>query len=223
MKKLSLIVAAVLLATGLSFAQVHVGGHVAGTMSTFKGDDSDDAPWGVGFNAGVAAKYNVNEMIAVVPEVGIDFRRISDDEATASFWVLNIPVLARVSPVANLYVEAGPTIGFILSNDVDYDEPSFDSEDFGGYDMSSFDFSGYGIDLDDMDAGSNGGAGEDAKTFEFGLAFGVGYSVLPNLDVNVRFAIGLTNLYEDVKTEGFTFESDLQNMQLSLGATYWFF
>ena len=218
MKKLSLIVAAVLLATGLSFAQVHVGGRVAGTMSTFKGDDSDDAPWGVGFNAGVAAKYNVNEMIAVVPEVGIDFRRIADDEVTASFWVLNIPVLARISPVANLYVEAGPTIGFILSNDVEYDEPSFDDADFGGYNLSD-----YGIDLDDMldDAGSSG-AGEDANTFEFGLAFGLGYSVLPNLDVNFRFAIGLTNLYEDVKTEGYTFESDLQNMQLSIGATYWF-
>ena len=218
MKKLSLIVAAVLLATGLSFAQVHVGGRVAGTMSTFKGDDSDDAPWGVGFNAGVAAKYNVNEMIAVVPEVGIDFRRIADDEVTASFWVLNIPVLARISPVANLYVEAGPTIGFILSNDVEYDEPSFDDADFGGYNLSD-----YGIDLDDMldDAGSSS-AGEDANTFEFGLAFGLGYSVLPNLDVNFRFAIGLTNLYEDVKTEGYTFESDLQNMQLSIGATYWF-
>ena len=218
MKKLSLIVAAVLLATGLSFAQVHVGGRVAGTMSTFKGDDSDDAPWGVGFNAGVAAKYNVNEMIAVVPEVGIDFRRIADDEATASFWVLNIPVLARISPVANLYVEAGPTIGFILSNDVEYDEPSFDDADFGGYNLSD-----YGIDLDDMldDAGSSS-AGEDANTFEFGLAFGLGYSVLPNLDVNFRFAIGLTNLYEDVKTEDYTFESDLQNMQLSIGATYWF-
>lgn len=218
MKKLSLIVAAVMLATGLSFAQVHVGGRVAGTMSTFKGDDSDDAPWGVGFNAGVAAKYNVNEMIAVVPEVGIDFRRIADDEATASFWVLNIPVLARISPVANLYVEAGPTIGFILSNDVEYDEPSFDDADFGGYNLSD-----YGIDLDDMldDAGSSG-AGEDANTFEFGLAFGLGYSVLPNLDVNFRFAIGLTNLYEDVKTEDYTFESDLQNMQVSIGATYWF-
>ena len=218
MKKLSLIVAAVLLATGLSFAQVHVGGRVAGTMSTFKGDDSDDAPWGVGFNAGVAAKYNVNEMIAVVPEVGIDFRRIADDEVTASFWVLNIPVLARISPVANLYVEAGPTIGFILSNDVEYDEPSFDDADFGGYNLSD-----YGIDLDDMldDAGSSS-AGEDANTFEFGLAFGLGYSVLPNLDVNFRFAIGLTNLYEDVKTEDYTFESDLQNMQLSIGATYWF-
>ena len=218
MKKLSLIVAAVLLATGLSFALVHVGGGVAGTICTFKGEDSDDAPWGVGFNAGVAAKYNVNEMIAVVPEVGIDFRRIADDEATASFWVLNIPVLARISPVANLYVEAGPTIGFILSNDVEYDEPSFDDADFGGYNLSD-----YGIDLDDMldDAGSSG-AGEDANTFEFGLAFGLGYSVLPNLDVNFRFAIGLTNLYEDVKTEDYTFESDLQNMQLSIGATYWF-
>ena len=216
MKKLSLIVAAVLLATGLSFAQVHVGGRVAGTMSTLKGDNTDDVPWGVGFNAGVAAKYNVNEMFAVVPEVGIDFRRISDDDGTLSFWVLNIPVLARISPVAGLYVEAGPTIGFILSDDADSDEG--DAEvDMGGYDFSMSDF-----DMD-MDASAGPMIGNETNTLEFGLAFGLGYSVLPNLDVNFRFAMGLTNLYDDIDMGPLgSVEVDVQNMQVSIGATYWF-
>jgi len=218
MKKLFLSLALVFGMVATAAAQVNVGGRVAGTMSTFKGDASDGAPWGVGFNAGVAAKYGINEMIAVAPEVGIDFRRVADDESTISFWVLNIPVLARISPVAGLYVEAGPTIGFILSSDVSVDEPSVDEEDMGDFDMS-----GVSFDMD-MEADSGEGAmGDKTNTLEFGLAFGVGYSVMPNLDVNFRFAMGLTNVYEDIDLGPLgSFEIDMQNMQMSLGVTYWF-
>lgn len=216
MKKLFLTIALVFGMVATASAQLNVGGHVAGTMSTLKGDDAEDAPWGVGFNAGVAAKYGINDMIAVAPEVGIDFRRVADDDATLSFWVLQIPVMLRVSPVAGLYVEAGPTLGFILSNDVDVDEPSIDEEDMGGIDMSAFDM--------DMEADAGAGAmGDKTNTFEFGLAFGLGYSVMPSLDVNFRFAMGLTNVYEDIDMgEWGTFEIDMQNMQMSIGVTYWF-
>ena len=219
MKKLFLSLALVFGMVATAAAQVNVGGRVAGTMSTFKGENTDDVPWGVGFNAGVAAKYSINEMIAVAPEVGIDFRRVADDDASLSFWVLNIPVLARISPVAGLYVEAGPTIGFILSNDVSTDEPSVDEEDF---DMSGYDMSGFDMDMEaDADAGFMGG--DKTNTLEFGLAFGVGYSVMPNLDVNFRFAMGLTNIYEDIDLGPLgSVEIDVQNMQMSLGVTYWF-
>ena len=212
MKKLFLSLALVFGMVATAAAQVNVGGRVAGTMSTLKGDAAEDAPWGVGFNAGVAAKYGINDMIAVAPEVGIDFRRVADDDVTLSFWVLQIPVMVRVSPIPGLYVEAGPTIGFILSDDVDVDEPEIDDEDLG---MGDFDM--------DMDASASAGPGEDTKTLEFGLAFGLGYSVLPNLDVNFRFAMGLTNIYDDIDLGPLgSLEIDMQNMQMSVGVTYWF-
>ena len=130
MKKLFLSLALVFGMVATAAAQVNVGGRLAATMSTFKGDDTEEIDfWGVGFNAGVAAKYNINEMIAIVPELGVDFRRVAGDEVTFSFWVLEIPVLARISPMPNLYVELGPTIGFNLSNDTDYDVPEADGLD----------------------------------------------------------------------------------------------
>ena len=210
MKKLFLSLALVFGMVATAAAQVNVGGRLAGTMSTFKGDDTEEIDfWGVGFNAGVAAKYNINEMIAIVPELGVDFRRVAGDEVTFSFWVLEIPVLARISPMPNLYVELGPTIGFNLSNDTDYDVPEAD-----GLDQDAM------IDIEDVTGPM---FPKETNTFEFGLAFGVGYTVIPNLDVNFRFAMGLTDIFEKIDLGMFgDVEYDIQNMQLSLGATYWF-
>ena len=53
MKKLYLALAAVLLATGLSFAQTNVGGRAALNFGTVYGDDAKNTPWGIGFAAGV--------------------------------------------------------------------------------------------------------------------------------------------------------------------------
>jgi len=210
MKKLFLSLALVFGMVATAAAQVNVGGRLAATMSTFKGDDTEEIDfWGVGFNAGVAAKYNINEMIAIVPELGVDFRRVAGDEVTFSFWVLEIPVLARISPMPNLYVELGPTIGFNLSNDTDYDVPEAD-----GLDQDAM------IDIEDVTGPM---FPKETNTFEFGLAFGVGYTVIPNLDVNFRFAMGMTDIFEKIDLGMFgDVEYDMQNMQLSLGATYWF-
>ena len=185
MKKLFLSLALVFGMVATAAAQVNVGGRLAGTMSTFKGDDTEEIDfWGVGFNAGVAAKYNINEMIAIVPELGVDFRRVAGDEVTFSFWVLEIPVLARISPMPNLYVELGPTIGFNLSNDTDYDVPEAE-----GLDQDAM------IDIEDVTGPM---FPKETNTFEFGLAFGVGYTVIPNLDVNFRFAMGMTDIFEKI-------------------------
>ena len=211
MKKLFLSLALVFGMVATAAAQVNVGGRLAATMSTFKGDDTEEIDfWGVGFNAGVAAKYNINEMIAIVPELGVDFRRVAGDEVTFSFWVLEIPVLARISPMPNLYVELGPTIGFNLSNDTDYDAPEVEDA------LNAITM----IDAEDVTGPM---FPKETNTFEFGLAFGVGYTVIPNLDVNFRFAMGMTDIFEKIDLGMFgDIEYDMQNMQLSLGATYWF-
>ena len=195
MNKLYLVLAAVLLATGLSFAQVNVGGHAAVNFSTLWGDAADDAPWGLGFAAGVAAKVPVNPMISVVPEVDIDLRRQSDDDVTWSTWALEIPILARINAAPQIFIEVGPQLGFLLSSEVEHD---------------------FGATTTTTDLG-------DAKvlnTFEFGIDVGAGYAVMPNLDVNFRFALGLTSIVDGKKYIGS--DDPAKNMQLQLGATYWF-
>lgn len=198
MKKLYLIVAAILLATGLSFAQVNVGGHAALTFGTDWGDDTSEDPWGLGFNAGVAAKFGLNNMIAVVPEVDVALRRLSDDDVTWSTWAIEIPVLARINVMPQLYLEVGPQIAFLLSSEIERD---------------------YGFGSQTVDLGSS--EIDALNTFEFGIDAGVGFSVMPNLDVNFRFALGLTSII-DSKKMGAEDDEAVKNMQLQVGATYWF-
>ena len=45
---------------------------------------------------------------------------------------------------------------------------------------------------------------------------------IPNLDVNFRLMLGLTSIAEDYEEDGYSYSSDVQNLRLSIGATYWF-
>lgn len=215
MKRIFLTLALVFGLVATAAAQVNVGGRLAVTMSTFKGDQTDDFSLGLGFNAGVAAKYSFNQMFAAVPELGVDFRRVTNSEAddfTFSAWVLQIPLMFRANLTPQFYAEAGPSIAFILSSEADYDAPEIDDEKLAAVQ----DYIGSVINEFDMYKNTN--------TLEIGIAAGLGYTVIPNLDVNFRFIMGFTNIFEDVDMGPLVGkkEIDVQHMQFSLGATYWF-
>ena len=114
---------------------------------------------------------------------------------TVRQWYLEIPVLARVTPIPQFYLEAGPTFAFNLSSEIE--------EEVGDVEVTA--------DLDDY-----------ISTFEFGLALGAGWSIIPNLDVNFRLMLGLTSIEEDYEEDGYSYSPDVQNLRLSIGATYWF-
>lgn len=234
MKKIILLAAAVLMAASASFAQFNLGGRVAANFGTVWGDNTEDVPWGFGFNAGLATKIGINDMFAVAPEVTIDLRRSSDAIISWSTWAIDIPVLARINLMPTLFVEVGPQIGIILSSEAEMD-----------YILGTTTVN-YG-DLDIL------------NTFEIGLAAGVGYTVAPNLDVNFRLALGFTSILDDSKNDdveevdmaaadgddfGAAFDAafdsfdsmmddsmessasaaggKVKNLQFQIGVTYWF-
>lgn len=205
MKKLILGLATVALAAGMSFAgDISVGGRAAVNLSTFWGDDIDDPPWSFGFNAGVDGKIGINDMISVVPEVGVDMRRVSeDDEYTWTTWAIDIPVLARFAVAPQFFLEVGPSFDFILSSTME-----FDNEAVSLTGEKEIDF----------------GDGDAINTFEFGIVAGAGYSVMPNLDINIRFAMGITSIVDSkMNVAGLELGwDDVENMQIQLGATFWF-
>ena len=184
MKKIILLAAAVLMAASASFAQFNLGGRAAINFGTVWGDNTEDVPWGFGFNAGLATKIGINDMFAVAPEVTIDLRRSSDAVITWSTWAIDIPVLARINLMPTLFVEVGPQIGIILSSEAEMD-----------YILGTTTVN-YG-DLDIL------------NTFEIGLAAGAGYSITPNLDVNFRLALGFTSILDDSKNDDFE-EADME-------------
>ena len=197
MKTISRIIAGALLATGLASAQVQMGGHAAVNFSTLWGDGASEKeiPWGLGITAGVAAKVAVNEKVSVVPELDVDWRRQKDDEYTWNTWAIELPVLARYNVLPQMYFEAGPRFALLLSSEMD--------QDLGNHVETT-----------------NFGKIDALNIFEFGLDAGIGFSVTPNLDLSIRYGVGLTSIIDGKK-----FESDDQafkNMQIQVGGIYWF-
>jgi hypothetical protein len=192
MKKILLLVAVMLFAASSAFAQFSLGGRAAANFGTIYGDDADDAPWGLGFAAGVSAKIGINPMIGIVPDLDINLRRVADDEATWTVWALEVPVMVRFNATSQLFLEAGPMLSFLLSGKYDLDEG--EDVDYGKY----------------------------LNTVEFGLSFGAGFSIMPKLDINARFNLGLTSELEEVDMGLAKAEIDKKNMQFQVGATYWF-
>ena len=178
-----------------SFAQ-NVGGHLALNFGTTIGEDNEDVPWGLGVNAGVAAKFTLIPMLDLAPEIDFEMRRASDDDVTWTTMAINIPVLLRVNVMPQLFLEVGPTVAFLLSSEMETEVTVLG----GGATVS--------VDLgsDDIDV---------LETFELGLAAGAGFTVMPKLDLNFRVAMGLTSLVSDDFGEA-------KNLQLQLGGTYWF-
>lgn len=183
MKKIILLAAAVLMAASASFAQFNLGGRAAINFGTVWGDNTEDVPWGFGFNAGLATKIGINDMFAVAPEVTIDLRRSSDAVITWSTWAIDIPVLARINLMPALYFEVGPQFAIILSSEAEMD---------------------YILGTTTI----NYGDADILNTFEIGLAAGAGYSITPNLDVNFRLALGFTSILDDSKNDDFE-EADM--------------
>lgn len=198
MKKLILAAATVALAAGMSFAgDISVGARAAANFGTLWGDNADDAPWGFGFNAGVDGKIGINSMISVVPEVGVALNRVSDDDQTWSSWAIEVPVMARINATPQFFLEVGPTFDFVLTGEMEIEMgPTTVTIDYGD---------------DDIDA---------LNVFEFGIAAGAGFSVMPNLDVGLRFVMGITSLIDF--DDGYDKADDMKNMKFQLGATYWF-
>ena len=187
-----------------SFAQ-NVGGHLALNFGTTIGEYNEDVSWGLGVNAGVAAKFTLIPMLDLAPEIDFEMRRASDDDVTWTTMAINIPVLLRVNVMPQLFLEVGPTVAFLLSSEMEKDVELRGATVFGATVSGPATVS---VDLgsDEIDV---------LETFELGLAAGAGFTVMPKLDLNFRVATGLTSLVSDDVGEA-------KNLQLQLGGTYWF-
>ena len=196
-----IILAAALAATA-SFAQLSFGVHAGGDINNIWGDATEDSESGIGFNFGGAIKFSLPLLpLTVEANVLADMRNYEFEYSLADYsvtqWNIDIPVLARFSPLPIIFIEAGPQFSFNLSQ---Y------AEDSAGDEIKLFD------DVMPM------------NSFELDLVFGAGTGIIPFVDVDFRVVLGLTDIYEehDGLTKGTTVAIDASNLQFVLGATYWF-
>ncbi len=187
-----------------------------GMMYGFKNedDDVDGSPTGIGFEGGLMGRIQLVSNLHFAPEVNIAFVRTEHEylhqKRTYTSIDLEIPLLMRGIVLDKFYVTGGPQLNLNLSNDFDYDNKDATE--------------GYEEKID------------EAK-FTFGLAVGAGFNIIEGLFIDVRFYMGLMDLYPDVKSISDYEDGEIVNegddfsyismkgakmMKIKAGLSYWF-
>ena len=123
MKKVFFALAAVLMLSLTSQAQVKFGAKAGMNLSKFTENFENMKP---GFHAGVYAQINIAPMFSIQPEVLYSMQGATEEETnttlgqtiTAKGSVTShnviVPVMLQFTPIKSLTIEAGPQFGFNL-------------------------------------------------------------------------------------------------------------
>ncbi len=166
------------------------------------GTDSELFKSRTGFVGGFYANFGLTNNLSIQPELlyssqGSKFKidGITKDPSSGYLFenlkftyktdYLNIPVLLQYKITGGLYLQAGPQISFLVSQKVKIEAEAI-------YD-SGFTFLG---NPDSTEEKTNVN-----KSFDFGLATGLGYKFNSGLSIDARYNAGLTNIINEGTTE----------------------
>jgi|AntDeeMinimDraft_5_1070356.scaffolds.fasta_scaffold00674_5 hypothetical protein len=144
MKKLIIFTVFSLFSFGSIFAQadsdvVQLGVRGGANFATVTGDDFDDPDSRTSFYAGFVAEVPYSERFSLQAEVyysgqGFDIKNNGDGLFDTSGDVeyqldyIQIPLMAKIYLIDGLSVQAGPQIGFLINEEIDY-KPNSDGGD----------------------------------------------------------------------------------------------
>ncbi|WP_303315483.1 porin family protein [Flavivirga abyssicola] len=140
MKKLLLFAAvAVLGLTSVNAQEIKFGAKAGANFASVTGDDVDDLDGRTSLHIGAVANIGISDKFALQPELIYSAQGFTYSEpgfdSTGKLDYINIPVLADVTIVEGLSVQAGPQIGFVITDEEDSDDETEDlgaeSTDFG--------------------------------------------------------------------------------------------
>jgi hypothetical protein len=185
MKKISLITLGVCLTVG-SFAQepAKVGIKAGANISSFKQADRDfDSR--VGVHVGLFGHVHVAPQWAVQPEIQYSQegakRSVTGGEVTTKLDYINIPVMLQYMFNNGFRIEAGPQLGLAVNSKYEDDD---------------------GIEAD---------AGNEFKSTNVSLGFGLNYLSYSGIGLGGRYNLGLSDVSESdlTKTKANTFQISL--------------
>lgn len=147
-------------------------------VSSLGGNDTYNYSAKPGFHAGVALDVPFGDKISIQPEVLISLQGsggfILED---LNFWYLNLPIMGKYNIWDELHIEAGPQIGFLLSNNLN---------------GNSF--------------GNGGTIFDETNGLDLGLGVGAGYRLNDNFYFQLRFSAGIINAIEDQASKNRVFQ-----------------
>ena len=165
-----------------------------------------------GFNVGAVLNIPVNARFSLQPEIlfstqgtkyenvkspVVGVNQISDAEFNYILSYVNIPIMAKINLIHGLHLLAGPQLGFLAS---------FESE-------VTASIPGGPTITQSQSAPDNSYA-----TFDFALGLGLSYVIIPSLEVESRFNLGLTKINDN--NNGGT--DIIRNRVLQFGLLYYF-
>jgi opacity protein-like surface antigen len=156
--------------------------------SLSNGADLSDSKSKIGFNAGVFANIPIASSFSIQPEVIYndlgskvtrEFSAVGNTykaDYSRNLGYIAVPVMFQYNALPNLYLEAGPEFGFLVSA-----KDKFKSSTNGNTSSS-------------QTASLNK---DDFNTFNLGIGIGAGYYFTQNLGLTVRYTAGVTDIYKD--------------------------
>ena len=164
----------------------------------------------VGFNVGSVLNIAVNDRFSVQPEilfstqgskyeisVPVGVNQTADTEYNYILSYVNIPIMAKVNLIHGLHLLAGPQLGFLVS-----DELELTASIPGGPTITQ----------------SRSAPDNVYATFDFALGLGLSYVIIPSLEVEGRFNLGLTNTNDSSSGN----PNIIRNRVLQFGLLYYF-
>ncbi|WP_223559519.1 porin family protein [Chryseobacterium lathyri] len=149
--------------------------------SLSKDEGLDDQKSKIGFNAGVFANIPIAESFSVQPEVlysqygaKADYTLLGTKYSSSTkLDYIAVPVMFQYNLIPNLYLEAGPEFGFLVSA-----KNKLKNENNGNSTTSD-------------------NYKDQLQTFNFGIGLGAGYYFTPNLGITARYVAGVTDIFKD--------------------------
>ena len=136
-------------------------------FASFSGKDVENVDSKTAFHVGVLAEIPLLDKFSLQPELLYSVQGIKENDDNAEFKLnyLQLPLMGKYYVTDEFSLEAGPQVGFLLSA------------------KAKVEGEGEGDIKDNMN-----------KT-DFGLNFGLGYTLGNRLNVNARYNFGLSKIY----------------------------
>lgn len=162
-------------------------------VASLNGDDTDNLDARTGMFIGGFAELCLTNEFAIQPEIlysmqGTNYTEIDGYNGTIKLDYINVPIMAKIKIFDELYIQAGPQIGFLLSAKDEFKSAG----DSGENDIK-----------------------ENLNTIDFGAILGLGYQFEGGLIFGARYNLGLSNINDFEGSDSFKNQNGV--FQFSIG------
>ena len=188
MKKIFLTAAAVFAISFANAQDVKYGAKAGLNISSATGDTQifGDLSSKVGLQLGGFAEIKISDKFAIQPELLYSSQGVKEtdtdvisgivvtEKTTQKLAYLNIPVMAKYYVAEGFSLEAGPQLGFLMSAKAEVESSALGKSVTASADNK-----------------------EDFNSTDFAFNLGAGYDVAENINLGIRYSIGLSNVLKN--------------------------